>query len=47
MKWSGHFRVNFALATKRSVEYISTSKAYISWLNRRAIQIMSLHGNQE
>jgi hypothetical protein len=46
-KWAGYFRVKSALPTKGSLKDISPSKAYISWSNGRAIQMMSQHGNQE
>jgi hypothetical protein len=47
MRWRGFFRVKYALSSKRSVEDISLSEAYISWLYERAILIMSIDGNQE
>jgi hypothetical protein len=39
--------VRLAPPAERSVEDITPSNAYISWFNGRAIEMMSLYGNQE
>jgi hypothetical protein len=46
-KWNRFYKVKSRQLAERLLEEIRNFEPYMSWLNGRAIQIMSLHENQE